>query len=245
MPRQRTPAETYPVQDLISLCFAAYEHNERDIVRQYDEERWVVNPLWLDNKDLAEYVPVERTPNTELVKTYLRTPSQSKLVVTDQHRAEASTALDTIDQWMFLQTLQGRKVSSFTDTVLTEAKVSEQLPLLKLGLLQFIPQMVERIQLQQRANEQVSEHSRTSEYLGSVGDKVNLSVEVIRSSYLTSLSCWVVTANTDEGNLVQWFTSKEECTKSGQYKGIIKGTEVSDYLQGAKVTTLNRVKSVV
>lgn len=242
MPRPITP--TYPTQELIAAGFAALRFNDGEVVNAESAVTYRQNPKHREDSNEPPFIRYERSTNAELVRTHFDRPKESKLVITPQDREQASTALDTLEYDRTIKALTGRKLSGFIDTVIEEAKASEHLPSHKAGLLVWIAKLVGDINRNNLNQELVSKHSLTSSFLGKVGDTINLSVEVIDSRWNKRFECWSVTAHTPEGNLVQWFTAYQDRTQSGSYKGMIKDTKVSDYLQGAKVTTLNRVKSV-
>jgi hypothetical protein len=66
----------------------------------------------------------------------------------------------------------------------------------------------------------------------------------MESRYLQQFNCYSVTGYDENRNLVNFLTSKPDCTESAKYSGKIKKTEESQWHGGARVTNLNFVKKL-
>jgi hypothetical protein len=84
----------------------------------------------------------------------------------------------------------------------------------------------------------------TSQYLGRVGEKVQLDFVLIDSRYLQQYNCYSVTGHDGRSNMVNFLTAHQNLAASGRISGKIKRTEASQYHNGARVTQLNFVKRI-
>lgn len=211
-------------QDLAALAFAAYRKQNNQVFKDssfYDKVQDAV---------------VTVTPNKVLMRS-------GELAVTDQDRADAAEAIEVLTQDRTMRILKNLSLPEFQNT-LTNLVVQTECTFSDAGLMAFLPTMMQQIRSRQTRDEELTVLSQTSEYLGNVGDKVTVGLTVISSRWSQQFNCWSVTAKDATGNLVSYFTSKEDCTKSGTFTAKIKRTEPSSYHNGAKVTSLNFVKPI-
>jgi hypothetical protein len=210
------------VQELAALAFAAVRFNNG---QTHKEDR-------VYDKQSDSVISV--VPNKALMR-------EGKLQVTDQDRADAQAAIDTLTQDRTLRILKNLKVADFQNT-LTNLIVGTDATMSDAGLMAFLPSMADQIRQRQQREEEISVLAYTSEYLGREGDKVTFTLTVMTSHWAQQFNCWTVSGKDEKGNLIHFFTSKEECTRDGTYTAKIKRTEQSRYQNGAKVTSLNFVK---
>jgi hypothetical protein len=214
---------TYPVIDILKAAFCAYRTNGNTIVRE----------SMFDLEAVGEEKVLTKIPNVELINQHLE--NKSLLKISDEDCDYASMAIQSIDHERTLKLLRGENTTEFVDGIIKEGKEEQSN---KIKLLLWVPEIFFRI----IEKEQFEEAILQSDYVGKIGDKMTINVEVIRKKYLPKLSCWIVTTKNKENNVIQWFTAKDECTVSGKYFGIVSKLEENPYLRGAKITMLNRVK---
>jgi hypothetical protein len=214
---------TYPVIDILEASFCAYRTNGNTIVRE----------SMFDLEAVGEEKVLTKIPNVQLINEYLE--NKSSLKITHDDRDYASMAIQTIDHERTLKLLRGENTTEFVDGIIKEGKEEQSN---KIKLLLWIPEIFFRIS----EKEQFEEAILQSDYVGKIGDKLTVDVEVINKKYISRLSCWIVTTKNKDNNVIQWFTAKDECTVSGKYYGIVSKLEENLYLRGAKTTMLNRVK---
>ena len=103
-----------------------------------------------------------------------------------------------------------------------------------LALLASVPQTVARVEQHRQQEEKIAD--RAQSYLGAVGAKVTVNIEVVRSNFSVNYGVFFTTAKTDQG-CVAFFAYKEQL-KPGRYsiRGTVKAHR-DDYQ-----TQLNRVK---
>jgi hypothetical protein len=208
--------------DLAALAYAAIRANNG---QTYKDDRFY---------DKTADTVISVVPNKVLMR-------EGKLVVTDQDRADAAAAIDTLTKDRTLRILKNLKVADFQNT-LTNLVVGTDATMSDAGLMAFLPSMADQIRQRQQREEEISVLAYTSEYLGREGDKVTFTLTVMTARWNQQFNCWTVNGKDDNGNLISYFTSKEECTRNGIYTAKIKRIEQSHYHNGAKVTTVNFVK---
>ena len=209
-------------QDLAALAFAAFRKNEGRVFKDatfFDKE-----------KDALITV----TPNKVLMR-------DGNLTVTDADRADAAAAIEVLTQDRTMRILKNQPVANFQNT-LTNLVVGAESTMSDAGLMAFLPNMANQIKSKQQRDEEIAGLSQISEYLGKVGDKIKFSLTVMTSRWSDQFNCWLVNGKDDRGNLIGFFTSKQDCTQNGVYTAKIKRTEQSRFHNGAKVTTVNFVK---
>jgi len=216
---------TYPVIDILEAAFCAYRTNGNTIVRE----------SMFDLEAVGEEKVLTKIPNVQLIDEHLE--NKSLLKITDDDRDYASMAIQTIDHDRTIKLLRGVNTSEFADNLIKEGKEEQSN---KIKLLLWVPEIFFSIS----EREQFEQAIANSNFVGKIGEKMTVNVEVIRKKYLPKLSCWVVTTKNKDNNVIQWFTSKDECTVSGKYYGVVSKLEENPYFspQGTKITMLNRVK---
>lgn len=208
--------------DLAALAFAAFRKNENNVFKDtsfFDKE-----------KDALVAV----TPNKVLMR-------EGNLTVTDADRVDAAEAIEVLKQNLVMRILKNQTVGDFQNTMSNLVK-GEECTMTDAGLMAFLPSMAGQIRAKQQRDEEIAGLSQISEYLGQVGDKIKFSLTVMTSRWSDQFNCWSVNGKDDRGNLISFFTSKQDCTQNGVYLARIKRTEQSRFHNGAKVTTVNFVK---
>ena len=227
-------AKTYKIEsrELVALAFAAQRMNgglHRDN-RYFDPE-----------KDAF----VEVVPNKTLMfnSFAFETGSNPELVPTDEDRAQADAAITAIQGDVLIKKLADRRVSDFQFN-LSEAISQPTCTQRDCGLVAFVPKTYAGMLERQEKDEAKIGLASTSEYLGRVGEKIQLDFALIDSKYLQQYNCYSVTGHDGNGNMVSFLTAHQGLAQSGRIAGKIKRIEVSQYHNGAKVTQLNFVKAI-
>jgi hypothetical protein len=227
-------AKTYKIEsrELVALAFAAQRVNgglHRDN-RYFDPE-----------KDAF----VEVVPNKTLMfNSFAFEPgSNPELVPTDEDRAQADAAITAIQGDVLIKKLADRRVSDFQFN-LSEAISQSTCTQRDCGLVAFVPKTYAGMLERQEKDEAKIGLASTSEYLGRVGEKIQLDFALIDSKYLQQYNCYSVTGHDGNGNMVSFLTAHQGLAQSGRIAGKIKRIEVSQYHNGAKVTQLNFVKAI-
>ena len=227
-------AKTYKIEsrELVALAFAAQRMNgglHRDN-RYFDPE-----------KDAF----VEVVPNKTLMfNSFAFEPgSNPELVPTDEDRAQADAAITAIQGDVLIKKLADRRVSDFQFN-LSEAISQPTCTQRDCGLVAFVPKTYAGMLERQEKDEAKIGLASTSEYLGRVGEKIQLDFALIDSKYLQQYNCYSVTGHDGNGNMVSFLTAHQGLAQSGRIAGKIKRIEVSHYHNGAKVTQLNFVKAI-
>lgn len=227
-------AKTYKIEsrELVALAFAAQRMNgglHRDN-RYFDPEK----------DSFVEVVPNK----TLMFNSFAFEPgSNPELVPTDEDRAQADAAISAIQGDVLIKTLAGRRTSDFLAN-LSEAISQPTCTQRDCGLIAFVPKTYAGMLERQEKDEAKIGLASTSEYLGRVGEKIQLDFALIDSKYLQQYNCYSVTGHDGNGNMVSFLTAYQGLAQSGRISGKIKRTEISQYHNGAKVTQLNFVKAI-
>jgi hypothetical protein len=144
---------------------------------------------------------------------------------------------------VLIKKLADRRVNDFQFS-LSEAISQPTCTQRDCGLVAFVPKTYAGMLERQEKDEAKFGLAGTSEYLGRVGEKIQLDFVLIDSRYLQQYNCHSVTGHDGNGNMVSFLTAHQSLARSGRISGKVKRTEVSQYHNGAKVTQLNFVKAI-
>ena len=112
-----------------------------------------------------------------------------------------------------------------------------------IGIVAYIPAYVER-EAKQR---DLAEQSIGSDWIGNVGEAVELEIEIISKRSATAWAGWNINAITKDGNRISFFTGKENiANKEGMFKVSAKVKDHSRVWrdESTKETRINYVKIV-
>jgi len=217
---------------LVALAFAAQRVNGT----LHKEDRFF---------DTEKETFVEVVPNKVLMRNSFAVEpgSNPELVPTNEDFEKADKAISAIQQDVLIKKLADRRVSDFQFS-LSETISKDTCTQRDCGLVAFVPKTYESMMERQEKQETTLMMSSTSEYLGKVGEKIQLDFTMLDSRYLQQFNCYSVNGHDDQGNLVNFLTAHQHLCKSGRILGKVKRTEESRYHNGAKVTQLNFVKAM-
>lgn len=227
-------AKTYKIESrtLVALAFAAQRVNGA----MYKD------PLFFDTEKDAV---VEVVPNKTLMfNSFAIEPgSNPELIPTDEDFAQADAAISAIQGDVLIKKLADRRVNDFQFS-LSEAISQPTCTQRDCGLVAFVPKTYAGMLERQAKDEAKFGLAATSEFLGRVGEKIQLDFTLIDSRYLQQYNCYSATGHDGNGNMVNFLTAHKDLVVSGRISGKVKRTEVSQYHNGAKVTQLNFVKAI-
>ena len=227
-------AKTYKIDSrtLVALAFAAQRVNGA----MYKDT------LFFDTEKDAV---VEVVPNKTLMfNSFAIEPgSNPELVPTDEDFAQADAAISAIQGDVLVKKLADRRVSDFIFS-LSEAIGQSTCTQRDCGLVAFVPKTYAGMLERQAKDEAKFGLAVTSEYLGRVGEKIQLDFTLIDSRYLQQYNCYSATGHDGNGNMVNFLTAHQGLAKSGRITGKVKRIEISQYHNGAKITQLNFVKAI-
>ena len=224
-----------------------YTINPRDLAALAFAAQRVNGTLHKDDSfyDQARDEIIKVVPNKRLMRDSfaIEPGSNPELVASEQDYSDADAAIAAIQQDVMLRKLADRRVSDFVFS-LAESLGKDQLTQRDCGLVAFLPSTYQRMLDSQVKWETAMVIGSTSEFLGTVGAKVQLEFTYLDSRYLQQFNCYSVNGHDGKGNLVNFLTAHQHLAKSGRISGKIKRTEKSKYHSNAKVTQLNFVKAL-
>ena len=188
----------YNTEDVISASLLAYEFNNENYVKRegIHEYRQIVDK---DGQEHCAYVTVALS-NACLVRWMLMEEKE----LLEIKREDAKTLIaDSAVEFAF-ETLS-KDMGDF-ETKVYELLEKEELHRSEVGLASFIPTFIKNRDIQRKA----SAETLNSEWIGSVGDKVELEINVVRANRSHEFGGFNITGYTVEGNAVSFFTSKND-----------------------------------
>ena len=218
---------TIPFTEALAASYAAHRINNGYIKNgsfDYHKNIWVHH----SNKDLVRNHFSQRTD----------TPT-SIITITEEDRENAAKGIAHFKRY----TLLGLgKLTDFQKDVAYLAG-QEFVNLRELGLISYLPALVEREQQESNTKKIIKNEYSDSAHYGSVGDKFEGTVTILSGRYLNDYGRYVYSAGMD-GNLFSfWSNLKFEPNTDYTIKGKIKG-HGNAYKTGYLETSLNYVKSI-
>lgn len=139
----------------------------------------------------------------------------------------------------------GSKINDFESKILSFVK-SGEVPTYDFGMVAALPKSYARAVERDAVEKQQRALSDDSNFIGVVGDTIDIRINVLRKNYITKLGCDVINAVDANNNLVVFFTGKGELFENNNCYNIrarIKRHQISNQHSG-KETVLNYVKVV-
>ena len=248
--------ETFKVRDVVAVAFAAAEVNAFAATNEnkgylkasipvtgYYEDKIALPKDYKGTYDNVPYV----FANKELVKFYFgrdhlirhspRGTVVPKLVVTDEHYAQADELISSFQKNLMFDALAGR-LTEFDEDIYAVVE-TEEVTDYELGLISCFPSLFKR-------KEKMAEISSNSEFIGKPGEAVtDVPIKILNAKYVEDFDCYVYNALANDKDIITFFSKKDpsdfgdECVISGK----IKRTEFSKYNK-ANETVLNYVKVI-
>jgi hypothetical protein len=157
-------------------------------------------------------------------KLVLRSVIQNTAEITDADRELGTKIREYLKTYLF-KIVAGVQLNNFDSTALSLATV-EEISERDLGYVAYYPVTHERAQQQQTVDERI--FNCGAEYLGKVGDKVEVTAEIVKSFYSRNWNTTYHTAITSDNCAVR-FTYKEQLqvgsrvTLTGKVKELCNG----------------------
>ena len=236
---------TYPLRDVMAASVMAYRLNGDEYVThtvsEYDEEdNHIIRKH--ANKHLMLFTVTDATvPNN--LKTSVNEGSFWFENVADEEDYEVADTIISYYTGLMLKAM-GATINDFEQKVLGLVNAGN-VAANEFGIVASLPKSyfrsVERdaVEAQQRAL------SDDSQYVGKIGETVELAIEVLRCNFIQKLNCHVVNARAGN-DLIVFFTSNAndfDGMRCGNIKGRVKRHQTSNY-HGGKETVLNYVKRI-
>ena len=215
--------KSYPTLSVLATAVAAYEHNERSIVR---------NPVTIGNKGYVS--------NRQLISDYVQ-GNGGPFIVNDIHIKQAKGIITYLEQNVIMQSLRGTP-----DRFLAQVSailVANQVNVKEFGIIAWAPHLVDQYQQKDHVREVGARYERISRYTGRLGETITANFTLIEKRYIQSTDCYAVYGVTDQDNLVfYWAKNLDKVCEVGKIQGRVKLHKEDDYRNNAKVTVLNYVK---
>ena len=233
---------TYPLRDVMAASVMAYRLNGDEYVTntvsEYDEDdNHVIRKH--ANKHLMLFTITDATP-----PRFNFNPKDFWFEnVADEEDYEVADSIISYYTGLMLKAM-GATINEFEQKVLGLVK-ADKVTAGEFGIVASLPKSyfrsVERdaVEAQQRAL------SDDSQYVGKIGETVELAIDVLRCNFIQKLNCHVVNARAGN-DLIVFFTSNANDfngMRCGNIKGRVKRHQTSNY-HGGKETVLNYVKKI-
>jgi len=203
---------------------------------------------------LALAIAAYRQSNNNIVRKDGNTPGNKDLVIDfliNNKKFKGSDATDLLDeaeklktalsQQIVMNTLTNRPTNEFLLNV-NNAIVSDTVLLRDIGLIVWAPKLLNDIQKAEHTRSDLLNLSFSSQHLGKIKDRVELTFTLVTQRYLKNYDLFIHTGHDEKGNLVNFFNKSK--IESGRISARIKQLKKDNYINGADVTVLNYVKVV-
>ena len=218
---------TISLKEALAVAYAAKQKNPSYIKNgQFDYHKNV----WINYS------------NKDLVRNHfdLRTDSPSAaLDITEADRAEADNALSHFKRYTLLGLGALTEFQNDVAQLVAQEKVSST----ELGLIAYLPYLVEREKAQSKAKKVMKKEYSDSTHYGTVGEAFEGIVSILDKRFIVSVGRFVYSAGMD-GHLFSFWSNLElKPEEDYKIKGKIKGHGEA-YKTGHLETSLNYVKAI-
>ena len=238
---------TYPLRDVMAASVMAYRLNGDEYVThtvtEYDKED---NHIILKhaNKHLMLFTVTDATPPRNFNP---KAPGGIAHFwfenVADEEDYEVADTIISYYTGLMLKAISG-KINDFEQRVLNLVK-ADCVSANDFGIVASLPKSYFRSVERDAVEQQQRVLSADSQYVGKIGETVELAIDILRCNFIQKLNCYVVNARTGN-NLIVFFTSNAndfDGMRCGNIKGRVKRHQNSNY-HGGKETVLNYVKKI-
>ena len=219
--------QQFPTINALAVATAAYHYNNSTVVRN----------VMLDSNGN------ELQPNRQLIADHLE-GRPSNLRVNDHYIAEAEGIVQYLQQTVIMQSLKGgsgapdRFLAQITELI-TQKEITDR----DFGILAWAPKLADEYQKKDHVREISARYEHRSNYVGRVGDKIELAFTLIEKRYIKSMDCWAVYGINEQDNLIfYWARTLDKVCEVGRINGRIKAHKEDEYKNKARITVLNYVK---
>lgn len=217
----------YKTQDVLAVAFRAYKINNgyiKDTVR-FSEP---VNNTVFSNKDLVKFQmrPEFRPPDFSVMKT------------DENDYADVNSALKHFRRYTF--GMLGESLTDFQKDVI-ENVWSENVEFNKLGILAYVPALVERELKENSLKKVIRTEYRESKYIAGVGESVEGVCKILDRHYSSHYERYKYTADY-MGNIIGFWNKFEiPVGEHRKFKGKVKAHDKNRLFEVSE-TTINYVK---
>lgn len=192
-----------------------------------------------------EYVNYGTVTNKTIIQTHLGLLDEKRMVFVDYVTEECADIAEKIIQYYKGLTFKamGNKINDFEQKVLglINCKLVDQRDI---GIIASLPKAYFRAVKRDATDAMMRKLSTTSIHIGTQGEDVEGTINILNCSFIQRLQCHVVNAEMS-GNIVCFFTKHpaEHWGDTCEIKGKVKRHQTSKF-HGGKETVLNYVKTV-
>ena len=203
---------------------------------------YAVSAHMQNNEEYSNYGFVS---NKTIIQTHLGLLEDSRAVFLDHVTQKCEDVAEDIIQYYKGLTFKamGNKINDFEQKVLGLINC-KQVDYRDIGVVASLPKAYFRSVKRDATDTLMRKLSTTSTHMGTLGNDIEGTINVLNCSFIQRLQCHIVNAEMD-GNIVCFFT-KHDATHWGntcEIKGKVKRHQISKFHSG-KETVLNYVKTV-
>ena len=249
----KTPAQTFPILDVVATIFASAEHQLKLANKFYPtldfSEVKPSEKLALPGGSAVQYLPslTSYTKMTLGMDTKWLDENTEVVTVTDQHHEDAKNAINIIKNKIMLMVLKGTEINGFIGN-LAKSLEKEEVISRDIGLLSYVPKTARQYAETARIDEKKTSFMN-SQSIGAVSDKVSVTVTIFNVRPMGEYGSILYEGNDVDGNLITFFKNEASkghfhLDKTYNITGRIKAVGETKYSYGAIVNTLNYVNKV-
>ncbi len=192
-----------------------------------------------------DYINYGTVTNKTIVQTHLGLLEDKRAVFVDHVSQECADIAEQMIQYYKGLTFKamGNKINDFEQKVLglINCKLVDRRDI---GVIASLPKAYFRAVKRDETDTQMRKLSTTSIHIGTLGEDVQGTINILNCSFIQSLQCHVVNAEMS-GNIVCFFTKHpaDHWGDTCEIKGKVKRHQTSKF-HGGKETVLNYVKTV-
>lgn len=185
---------SFKTQDVLAVAFAAYKNNE-GYVKDTHRFSEPVNETLFSNKDIVKFQ----------FRPEFRPDDFKPLRTTDEDYADVDNCLKHFRRYTL--GVLGESLTEFQKDVL-DCIWLEEIPYRKLGLLAYVPELVQRETKELALKKVLRTDYRDSVYIGGVGEQVEGVCQILDSYYSSHYERYAYTADY-MGNLISFWNKFE------------------------------------
>ena len=238
----KSPKENYKFNDALAVAFASQRYNKKYI---RDTECFV----GMDNKPLK---PVE-IANKQIMRFTMSSDAQgiaplaldilkrANIQVTEEDQKNANETCEWLEGLSF-KALAG-DLNNFEQN-LYKTFEKEVVTTYDFGLIASIPHTYLRTVKRENLEDRITS-TCTGDWIGSVGNKVNVKAELVSGLYSRNYGSYIYVAITENNQLITFWSQHNWIDMVGKQVNVfakIKRTDFSKWFNGVKESQLNYVK---
>jgi hypothetical protein len=217
--------KSQPTLEVLATAVAAYEHNNRSIIR---------HPITIEGVDYVS--------NRQLITDYLA-GNGGPFVVNDIHRKQAEGIVQYLEHTVVLQSLKAKHGAPDRFLGQISAILSNRETNIKeFGIIAWAPHLTDQYYRKDQAREISARYESSSKYIGRLGEKIKIDFTLIEKRYIKSMDCYAVYGFSGDSLVFYWAKNSDKICEVGQIQGRVKSQKEDGYRNNARVTTLNYVK---